>query len=110
MKEEYKGEEKEKKMKQEEIIIAIKRKKDNYELFKRGIKNCLTCGWRSKKENVTYGTFNLCSSCSGCKSQSWLVGDNYPCEICNRMKLCLGYSQFKNHVTKIFTAMNSKNK
>ena len=32
------------------------------------------------------------------------------CEICNRMKLCLGYSQFKNHVTKIFTAMNSKNK
>jgi hypothetical protein len=64
--------------------IARKEKEENYRLFQRGIKNCLVCGHKTQEENITTGTFNLVSNCTKCHKKCWLVGETYPCEICER--------------------------
>ena len=67
-------------------IKSIKKeeKEENYKLFQKGIKNCLVCGHKSEEGNVTTGTFNLFSRCWRCHKRCWLVGETYPCEICER--------------------------
>lgn len=54
------------------------KKEENYKLFQKGMKKCLVCGEESKSNGKLY------SPCKNCRSKVWLVGDNYPCEICNR--------------------------
>jgi len=74
--------------KQDFILTAKQEKEENYRLFKLGIKRCLVCGHNTKEEDsIKHGSFSLFSQCPKCKSRCWLVGDTYPCEICER--ICL---------------------
>jgi Zn finger protein HypA/HybF involved in hydrogenase expression len=68
--------------KEEFYHLCLKRKEENMKKLNSGIKNCLCCGSETKYEK-TY------SKCPKCKSLSWLVGYNYPCEICGRIFLSL---------------------
>lgn len=74
-------------IKRDYLVISRKAKEKNFEFFNLGIKNCLSCGNQSKEERVTHGTWNLNSVCTKCQSKCWLVGDNYPCEICEKITL-----------------------
>jgi len=58
---------------------SLRKKEENILLWKKGIKKCLCCGYESKPRR-----YNV-SICPKCKSNSWLVGHNYPCEICQRI-------------------------
>jgi len=73
--------------KSEYIKECRKLKEENYNLFTKGVKHCLCCGNIVKEENIRWGTFNLNSPCRKCGQMCWLVGNNYPCEICNRIML-----------------------
>ena len=48
--------------------------------FKKGEFKCLRCGikWRRKSE-----LYN--KSCRHCHKNNWFVGENYPCEICEKI-------------------------
>jgi len=71
--------------KQDFINTAIQEKEENYKLFQRGIKRCLVCGHQTREEDsLKHGKFSLFNSCPNCKSRCWLVGEMYPCEICER--------------------------
>jgi len=64
-------------------IVSIENKNKNFKLAKMGKGHCLCCGyeWRLKSEGYNF------TPCPNCKSRSWIVGDNYPCEICKRIQL-----------------------
>jgi len=69
--------------KNELIEGSINSKKLNYNLFKNEIKHCLVCGYEGHAKTSSH----LYSPCVKCNSKNWLVGDNYPCEICKRIIL-----------------------
>jgi len=71
--------------KQDFMNTARQEKEENYKLFQRGIKRCLVCGYQTMEEDsLKHGKFSLFSSCPNCKARCWLVGEMYPCEICER--------------------------
>lgn len=82
-----KAEEEINKYKNDLIKKARENKEENFKLFQSGIKKCLRCGYQSDERKVRKGSFNLFSPCKNCKTKHWLVGDNYPCEICNKIVL-----------------------
>lgn len=63
------------------IQNSRKRKEENYLEFKAGNKICKRCNYTQKVNKRS----SLYSKCCNCRCSHWLVGNNYPCEICERI-------------------------
>ena len=65
--------------KKDYIKYCYEAKEKNFKLFHNGIKKCLCCNTQTDSNDPLY------SVCQNCNSTCWLVGNNYPCEICEKI-------------------------